>query len=80
MEYISNASWSVGKRIFESLNQIKAANSKREIELICLQALKNMKNKDANKFMYGLYNCKSKDDAVYFCYNYYVAGLGLRSK
>lgn len=76
---ISNASWSVGKRIFESFEQIKNAKSKREVELICLKATEDLKNKDAKKFMYDLYNCRDKDDATSYCYNYYLAGIGLRS-
>lgn len=78
MRFISEAKWSVGNRIFNNLDKIKVAKSKREIEYICIEALKGMNNKDAKLFIYNLYHCTNKDDAISFCYNYYLAGLGAR--
>lgn len=79
MKHISEANWSIGKKIYGKFKEIAEAKSKREVELICLDALGNMKGKDVREFKYSLYNCQNLDAAITFCYNYYFAGLGLRA-
>lgn len=78
MKYISEAQWSIGNKIHSNFPRLKEATTKAAVEAICREVIGEVTTKDTRKFWLDFQQCSTYSDAVTYCYNYYLAGLGLR--